>query len=135
MRRPRWMGQASVESFFNGLQRFGIGRLTAILGAAGGVAAVMAMIILHVAAQPQALLIVNAALPGDASDEQVAEAVAGSAALLGLTIGVYGNFSEVTGEHVIEAMYPPATLTRLRAVKAEYDPHDVFRPAHHIAPA
>lgn len=83
----------------------------------------------------EALLIVNAALPGDASDEQVAEAVAGSAALLGLTIGVYGNFSEVTGEHVIEAMYPPATLTRLRAVKAEYDPHDVFRPAHHIAPA
>lgn len=59
MRRPRWMGQASVESFFNGLQRFGIGRLTAILGAAGGVAAVMAMIILHVAAQPQALLYAN----------------------------------------------------------------------------
>jgi flagellar M-ring protein FliF len=48
-----------VESFFNGLQRFGVGRLTAILGAVGGVAAVMAAIILHVAAQPQALLYSN----------------------------------------------------------------------------
>ncbi len=43
-----------MDSFFSGLQRFGIGRLTAILGAAGGVAAVIAMIVLHVAAQPQA---------------------------------------------------------------------------------
>ncbi len=42
-----------MESFFNGLQRFGIGRLTAILGAAGGIAAVIAMVVLHVAAQPQ----------------------------------------------------------------------------------
>ncbi|WP_349252564.1 flagellar basal-body MS-ring/collar protein FliF [Asticcacaulis sp. EMRT-3] len=48
-----------MESFFNGLQRFGIGRLTAILGAAGGVAAVLAMVILHVSAQPQSLLYSN----------------------------------------------------------------------------
>ena len=48
-----------MESFFNGLQRFGIGRLTAILGAVAGVAAVMAAIILNVAAQPQALLYSN----------------------------------------------------------------------------
>ncbi|MGN6423343.1 MAG: flagellar basal-body MS-ring/collar protein FliF [Asticcacaulis sp.] len=48
-----------MESFFNGLQRFGVGRLTAILGAVAGVAAVMAAIILNVAAQPQALLYSN----------------------------------------------------------------------------
>ena len=48
-----------MESFFNGLQRFGIGRLTAILGAAGGAAAVLAAIILHVGAQPEALLYSN----------------------------------------------------------------------------
>ena len=48
-----------MESFFNGLQRFGIGRLTAVIGAAAGVAAVMAMIVLHVAAQPKALLYSN----------------------------------------------------------------------------
>ena len=48
-----------MESFFNGLQRLGIGRLTAILGAAAGVAAVIAAIVLHVAAQPEALLYSN----------------------------------------------------------------------------
>ncbi len=48
-----------MESFFNGLQRIGISRLTAILGAAGGVAAVIAAIVLHVAAQPEGLLYSN----------------------------------------------------------------------------
>lgn len=48
-----------MESFFAGLQKFGIGRLTAILGAAAGVAAVLAAIILHVSAQPQSLLYSN----------------------------------------------------------------------------
>ena len=48
-----------MESFFAGLQKFGIGRLTAILGAAAGVAAVLAAIVLHVSAQPQALLYSN----------------------------------------------------------------------------
>jgi len=48
-----------VESFFASLQKFGIGRLTAILGAAAGAAAVLAAIILHVSAQPQALLYSN----------------------------------------------------------------------------
>jgi FAD/FMN-containing dehydrogenase len=83
----------------------------------------------------EALLIVNAALPPTASDEEVAAALEGSRAVLAHTSGIYGNFSEVTGDEVIAAMYPPETLARLRAVKAEIDPHDVFRPAHHIAPA
>lgn len=48
-----------MESFFASLQKFGIGRLTAILGAAAGAAAVLAAIILHVSAQPQALLYSN----------------------------------------------------------------------------
>ncbi len=48
-----------MESFFAGLQKFGIGRLTAILGAAAGIAAVLAAIVLHVSAQPQALLYSN----------------------------------------------------------------------------
>ncbi|ESQ86012.1 hypothetical protein AEAC466_02165 [Asticcacaulis sp. AC466] len=48
-----------MDSFFAGLQRFGVGRLTAILGAAGGAAAVLAAIFLHLTAQPQALLYSN----------------------------------------------------------------------------
>nr|WP_026172564.1 flagellar basal-body MS-ring/collar protein FliF [Asticcacaulis benevestitus] len=48
-----------MDSFFAGLQKFGVGRLTAILGAAAGAAAVMAAIILNISAQPQSLLYSN----------------------------------------------------------------------------
>ncbi|ESQ84608.1 flagellar basal-body MS-ring/collar protein FliF [Asticcacaulis benevestitus] len=53
------MGRRRVDSFFAGLQKFGVGRLTAILGAAAGAAAVMAAIILNISAQPQSLLYSN----------------------------------------------------------------------------
>lgn len=59
-----------MESFFNGLQRFGISRLTAILGAAGGIAAVILAIFLNVGAQPQALLYSNLDLKEAASVTQ-----------------------------------------------------------------
>ena len=49
----------AVESFFQALQRFGIGRLTAILGAGAGVAAVLASVLLHVGQQPESLLYSN----------------------------------------------------------------------------
>ena len=49
----------AVESFFQALQRFGLGRLTAILGAGAGVAAVLASVLLHVGAQPESLLYSN----------------------------------------------------------------------------
>jgi flagellar M-ring protein FliF len=48
-----------LESFFNGLQRFGIGRLTAILGVSAGVAAAMVALLLRVGGQPEALLYAN----------------------------------------------------------------------------
>jgi flagellar M-ring protein FliF len=48
-----------LESFFNGLQRFGIGRLTAILGVSAGVAAALVALVLRVGGQPEALLYAN----------------------------------------------------------------------------
>ncbi|MGZ3298994.1 MAG: flagellar basal-body MS-ring/collar protein FliF, partial [Asticcacaulis sp.] len=48
-----------MDSFFQTLQRFGIGRLTAILGAGAGVAAVLAAVFLHMGAQPDELLYSN----------------------------------------------------------------------------
>jgi hypothetical protein len=50
------------------------------------------------------------------------------------SIGSYGNFTEVTGDTVISAMYPPATLARLRAAKSVYDPQNRFRDNHNITP-
>lgn len=83
----------------------------------------------------EALLIVNGLLPADATPEQLAAAKAGSDAALAFTTGVYGNFSVERGDEVIQAMYPPATLERLRRVKAELDPGNVFRQNHNITPA
>lgn len=47
--------------------------------------------------------------------------------------GMYGNFSSLADP--VERMYPPATLARLRKVKADYDPDNLFRRTHNIAPA
>jgi FAD/FMN-containing dehydrogenase len=83
----------------------------------------------------EALLIVNGLLPTDAAPEQVAAAKAGSDAALAFTSGTYGNFSMERGEAVTASMYPPATLERLRRVKAQLDPGNVFRQNHNITPA
>ena len=83
----------------------------------------------------EALLIVNGVLPADAAPEQIAAAKAGSDAALAFTSGTYGNFSVERGDDVIQAMYPPATLERLRRVKAELDPGNLFRQNHNIEPA
>ena len=83
----------------------------------------------------EAFLIVNGLLPPDSTPEQIAAAKAGSDAAIAFTSGVYGNFSLERGDEVIAAMYPPATLERLRRVKAELDPGNVFRQNHNITPA
>lgn len=83
----------------------------------------------------EALLIVNGVLPAESAPEQIAAAKAGSDAALAFTTGIYGNFSVERGDEVIQAMYPPATLERLRRVKAELDPGNRFRQNHNITPA
>ncbi|GGR38273.1 FAD-binding oxidoreductase [Agromyces mediolanus] len=83
----------------------------------------------------ETFVVVNAVLPQDAPEQQVAELRALHEGVLGRLSGVYGNFSEERGEHVIRAMYPPETLARLRRIKAEVDPQQLFRHGHAIAPA
>lgn len=83
----------------------------------------------------EALLVVNGLLPADASDEQVALTQLELDRPLEFTSGRYANFTQEYGDAVLETIYPPATLERLRRVKSQYDPGDVFRAVHHIAPA
>jgi FAD/FMN-containing dehydrogenase len=47
--------------------------------------------------------------------------------------GMYGNFSSLIDP--VERMYPPATLARLRAIKAAYDPANLFHRTHNIRPS
>ena len=48
-----------MQSFIDALQRFGIGRLAAILGVAAGVAAALFALVLNVGSEPKALLYAN----------------------------------------------------------------------------
>ena len=49
-------------------------------------------------------------------------------------MGMYVNFLDTTDEALVRAAYPIATLARLRAVKAKYDPANLFRLNHNISP-
>jgi FAD/FMN-containing dehydrogenase len=47
--------------------------------------------------------------------------------------GMYGNFSNLPD--AVGRMYPPATLARLRSIKAAYDPANLFHRTANITPA
>ncbi|WP_350348237.1 FAD-binding oxidoreductase [Agromyces sp. G08B096] len=83
----------------------------------------------------QAFFMVNALLPADASDDDLAALRLQLDAPFDHTSGKYANFTQEYGDDVLATIYAPSALERLRRVKAEFDPGDVFRGAHHIAPA
>jgi len=83
----------------------------------------------------EALLMANGVLAADAPEEQVALTRLDLDRVLAFTSGRYANFTQEYGQDVLETIYPPETLDRLRRVKAQYDPGDVFRGVHHIVPA
>jgi hypothetical protein len=58
-----------------------------------------------------------------------------SAALYDGDDGAYAGFLGDEGEARVRAAYPGATYERLAAVKAQYDPENVFRLNHNIVPA
>ncbi|WP_172979780.1 FAD-binding oxidoreductase [Agromyces agglutinans] len=82
----------------------------------------------------QALVMVNGVLPAEATDDEAEHALLDLTAPLDHTVGRYANFTQEFGDDVTAMIYPPATLERLRRVKRQFDPGDVFRAAHHIAP-
>jgi FAD/FMN-containing dehydrogenase len=48
--------------------------------------------------------------------------------------GTYGNFIPTDTPEVLARIYPGATLDRLRRVKTEWDPHNLFSRNHNIQP-
>jgi FAD/FMN-containing dehydrogenase len=49
--------------------------------------------------------------------------------------GAYAGFLGDEGEERVRAAYPGATFDRLAAIKAQYDPDNVFRLNQNIPPA
>ena len=76
-----------------------------------------------------------AVLPPEASDEEVARARQVWAVVGDAADAVCGTLTDSRAPEVVERMYPPATLERLRAVKAVWDPGNLFRRNHNIRPA
>jgi hypothetical protein len=70
----------------------------------------------------------------EAADVAVRDALADvDAALAPHAAGLYGNFVEVPAD--TSGFFEPAVWSRLRDVKALYDPADLFEGDHHIPPA
>ncbi|WP_353815133.1 FAD-binding oxidoreductase [Agromyces sp. SYSU T00266] len=82
----------------------------------------------------EVLVAVNRLIPDGAGPDAVASAHDGVAAAMAFTNGRYSNFTPEFGDDIVTEIYPPETLARLRAIKREADPDDVFRPSHHITP-
>ncbi|WP_353829313.1 FAD-binding oxidoreductase [Agromyces sp. SYSU T0242] len=81
-----------------------------------------------------ALVAVTTLLPADAAADEVSAAREAAAETASFTTGRYANFTPEFGADILAEIFPPATLDRLRAVKREVDPEDVFRPSHHVTP-
>jgi hypothetical protein len=73
-------------------------------------------------------------VPEPALDEPVRSAIAAvEAATAADRAGDYPNFVEHPAD--ASAFFDAPTWQRLRAVKAAYDPEDLFRGNHHVPPA
>jgi FAD/FMN-containing dehydrogenase len=85
--------------------------------------------------ESEALVVVPAFAPADASNEQ-AQQIRRAAwhPLEALSSGAYVNFLSDASEASVAGAYPSATYTRLASIKASYDPDNIFKMNQNIKP-
>ncbi len=82
----------------------------------------------------EAMIVGAVLLPETATEKEVDAALTPWRAVAGLGTGCYVNFQGSASDEDVAAAYPPATRARLATVKRAYDPDNVFRRNHNIAP-
>lgn len=82
----------------------------------------------------EVMVMAAAFLQPNAPADQVDEVHAKWHPVLAYTMGTYGNFADRVGDDITTLMYPPATLARLRGIKRAYDPQNLLRANHNVAP-
>jgi FAD/FMN-containing dehydrogenase len=82
----------------------------------------------------EALVVSMAFLAPGAAEASIAAVHESWRGVAGHTEGTYGNFVMSADPAVVALMYPPATLERLRAVKREWDPANLFSQTQNVAP-
>jgi len=74
-------------------------------------------------------------IPGLVDDVERARLQSAWDALDARGSGVYGNFATTLDPSFASRMYPPETMARLAAVKARWDPRNLFARNHNVVPA
>jgi len=82
----------------------------------------------------EAFVMSAAFLPPDAPDEDERRIMDGWLPVAERLTGTYGNFNLRAYPDVLDLMYPPATMERLRAAKRRYDPENLLAHNLNIAP-
>ena len=83
----------------------------------------------------EAMVVGMVILPETATDADVEQALEPWRPVAAYGTGTYINFQGSATDEDVAAAYPPATYARLAAVKASYDPGNVFALNHNIEPA
>ncbi|WP_243073575.1 FAD-binding oxidoreductase [Microbacterium sp. SS28] len=73
-------------------------------------------------------------IPGLVDDAERARLQSAWGALEAHGAGVYGNFTTTTDPAFAARMFPPQTMARLAAIKAQWDPRNLFARNHNVAP-
>lgn len=129
-------GQREVDVIFEHFARSTAMMAVAQIRVLGGAMARVPSDATAFAHRSRPIMVNLAALYGNPADKPVHDAWVSDfmTSLRGDSTGVYVNFVGDEGEGRIREAYPAATWNRLRAIKARYDPTNLFRLNQNIPP-